>query len=209
MKQKTIFSFACIFSLVYNIYSLDLFEIKDKKYLNSVNKIAIVQVDTVSDFSGDLPQGYYINLFLSMLSLGMNGITAFEMVTDSAAADMLLYVKFLTLFYSSKKNPQASNISYTTKATIQIIGYAPGTRREVFIMKHTGSSSSYTLPDELKDNIIEIGDNVVKAFSELKETAARKSFYVNTISCKELADKKISFILLGNKRIHPLKSLRI
>lgn len=67
-------------------------------------------------------------------------------------------------------------------------------------MKHTGSSSSYTLPDELKDNIIEIGDNVVKAFSELKETAARKSFYVNTISRNEFTEKKVSFILVGNRR---------
>lgn len=180
---------------------VDEYKVYDKEYLKNVSTILFIPPDTLKDFYCDVPQGYYIDLFLIAMSLGINGYTNYEVIDENSTLkkDLRLEFTIVTLHYSTKKKPNKESSSYKTRFSVDVHGYNPENNKQIFYVKKTCTSYRYTEEDELKDNILEATDNLIEFFSKQRKKPLRKSFYINKMLCNDLKKKKMSYILLGDK----------
>ncbi len=202
MKRIFLVCFFMVSILSNEIFSgVNTYKIFDKKYLRSSMTILFSPVDTLKEFNGDKPQGYYLNLFLTAMTLGINGYTNYEVIEESKIVKHDLTFKFtiLTLDYDGEEESDEEFVSYKTKFSVEINGLNPANNKKVFYVKKSCTSHIRNEEDELKDNILEATDNLIEFLSKQRKKRTLKSFYINKLVCSNLEDKKISYKILSDR----------
>ena len=78
-----VFIFVCICNrLLFG--SVDSYDINNRDYLAKAKIIHFARMDSLYTFNGDLPQGYYIQLFMTALAMGVNGYTRYEVIGENS-----------------------------------------------------------------------------------------------------------------------------
>jgi hypothetical protein len=182
--------------------SVDSYDIVNRDFLARAKIIQFARMDSLDTFNGDLPQGYYIQLFMTALAMGVNGYTQYEVISENSPLKPDLIFKFtlLNLDYSNEKKPLDPSPGYKTRFNVEIHGYNPADKKQIFSVKKTCTSRFYNHDDELKDNILEATDHLILFLAKYRKEPTRKSFYTNSMQCTDMEDKKISYIILGNKK---------
>lgn len=131
MKKTVPVVFVCI-CIRLLLGSVDSYDITDRDYLARAKIIQFSQMDSLDTFNGDLPQGYYIQLFMTALAMEVNGYTRYEVIGEKSPLkpDLIFTFALLNLDYSNKKKPLDPSPGYKTRFNVKIHGYNPADKKQ-------------------------------------------------------------------------------
>jgi len=188
--------------LISNVFSsaVDL-KVYDTLAFNKMIYLKIAAFDTIPEFinyHNKTSQKKYAQLFCTMLKNELNEHTSFEILDSDSKIEptVTLHILFKDLYTDS---PKIKRRRYCyTSCTIEIIGKKFKDNTPVFSITSKRKTIVDDLKDELRDNIIEIANDIYDEFDDLRDIKIKKSFQYYDFDCKNLSDIHFTFIEVPN-----------